>query len=173
MSEGGAITWFEKTKAQVSFFPFKGPSDAICGRHEKATLMTALYVVLQGEEVWHCSRTRHMMLRTLLKAGADPNAPCYASYKYRDGAGWVPLELVNDDVDTILLLEAGATIPTYEHWRQALACMPTCASSVLVEFQEASFRATAVVWCLEALRGTSSWPDMSFLLTKIIMDVSK
>lgn len=116
-------------------------------------------------------KRRVVVLRILVNAGADPNVPCLF---VNDGIAthtWAPLELCHNNKEARLFLEAGALISLCKrrdwlYW-DAYECTLTA------EFHQSSLRATAVVWCLDALRGTSSWPDMSFLLTKIIMDVSK
>jgi hypothetical protein len=119
------------------------------------------------------ARKRGDTLRLLLELGANPNAVCDVTEILGEEVSWNAVELAGAVEDALVLLEAGAVVrgdscvlqkPTDRMWP---------ARGVFFEFHQASLRATAVVWCLEALRGSSSWPDMSFLLTKIIMDVSK
>jgi hypothetical protein len=120
----------------------------------------------------NADQKRHVVvLRLLINAGADPNVPCLS---VNDGIvthTWAPLEMCHNNKEARLLLEAGALISLCKRldWLR----WDLHESALTAEFYQASLRATAVVWCLEALRGTSTWPDTSFLLTKIIMDVSK
>lgn len=116
-------------------------------------------------------KRRVVGLRLLINAGADPNVPCLSVNAGNTTHTWAPLELFHNDAEARLLLEAGALVSLCKRFGWLQWDPDPC--TLIGQFHQASLRATAVVWCLEALRGNSSWPDMSFLLTKIIMDVSK
>jgi hypothetical protein len=115
---------------------------------------------------------RRLTLRVLLDAGANPNRICTEKGPHNDGEGRHPLQWANDVEDARLLLEAGAVYVFQRSVRLELF-RSISAARMAYDFYQDSLRATALVWCIEALRGSSSWPDMSLLLTKIIMDVSK
>lgn len=163
-------TWIDRVCAVLRYFPdFKDPNERRPNKsRDDIVWETPLHCILW---TWGGMSLRHEMLQIVLDAGANPNAPCLCG---RDDAGehyWTPLELVQDDEDARLLLDAGAVVP--RSYKTMLGWNARGARCIL-EFSRNSFRATAVVWCCcDALRGTSSWPDVAFLLTKIMMDVSK
>lgn len=173
--EGMSGHWFEKVNALMPFPDLCQDKhiDTLVSLHGDwitDTRMNALGWVLTYPGY---VRSRTDVLRLLLELGANPNAVCEVTEVLTEEIPWVAAELAGAEEEALLLLEAGATIPKDSC---VLRNLPDCrahARGVFRRFHQASLRATALVWCLEALRGTSSWPDMSFLLTKIIMDVSK
>jgi hypothetical protein len=168
--------WFEQAKVMVPSLPEQYRDKhidtlvPICGDWISETRLTALGWILSYV---HYANNRKDILRLLLELGADPNVVCEVFEVLTEDASWYATERAETADEAHVLLEAGATIRKDIY---ILLYPPECrapARSVFLKFYEDSLRATALVWCIEALRGTSSWPDMSFLLTKIIMDVSK
>lgn len=111
------------------------------------------------------------VMRVLLEASADPNIICMmidTSSQKRIVS--YPLELAHNEESARILIEAGSAVKYFQRFFEE-EC--THGSYLVYNFYEASRRATSVVWCCDVLRATSSWPDMAFLLTRIMMDVSK
>ena len=172
----GQQSWYEQVKAMMPF-PEQCQDKhidtlvSLYGDWITETRMNALGWVLTYPGY---VRTRGDVLRLLLELGANPNVICEVTEILTEDVPWYATELTGTEEEALVLLEAGATI-------QKDSCVlrnpPDCrapARLVFRKFYEDSFRATAVVWCCNvALCGTSSWPDMSFLLTRIIMCVSK
>jgi hypothetical protein len=171
MAKEGDFDWVRRIQAVFPSFPnIVEPNEHIYDiEDDLVTRKTPLGWVLD-EALEYEPERRDGVIQLLLDMGANPHT-VGMSLSDEDGTDvWMHWELVNDCEEMRILLEAGVIvrIPVNEwlRWDGKIYRM-------IKAFHRNSFRATAVVWCLEALRGTSSWPDMAFLLTRIMMDVSK
>jgi hypothetical protein len=168
--------WFEQVKDVFPGFPeqYRGKAiDALLLWYAFGEHVTSSYTPI-GHALNQNSRAkRRVVLSILIDAGANPSTICSVKNKNGEHLVHSPLEYARFEYDARTLLQAGATLPSYRHTLWA-NFMSTEVSKLVFNFYDASFRATAVVWCCcDVLRATSSWPDMAFLLTSIMMCVSK
>jgi hypothetical protein len=167
--------WFEQVKEVCPMFPeqYRGKDvNELLFWYAFGSHATSSYTPIGHALNQNSRKTREAVLSILLSAGANPSTVCVVKNTLDEQRVYSPLEYTRFEYDARTLLQAGATLPSYRHTLWA-NFMSTEVSKLVFNFYDASFRATAVVWCCcDGLRATSSWPDMAFLLTCIMMDVS-
>jgi len=167
--------WFEQIKKLYPEFPesFRGKDiDAL-------TPLSGLTQHCFSPLGWIITRRDHTIrlpaIRALLGLGVDPGSICVVyNPDTHEQLYYCPLTFTFHEEDARLLLEAGAFVrlPSRDYLRKDTFNNEDVRQLVLRYYHD-SLRATAVVWCCDGLRATSSWPDMAFLLTSIMMCVSK
>jgi hypothetical protein len=163
--------WFERIKELSPWFPEKfreNDIDAMVLLETRGNATTVSYTPLG----WALNFGYGHVTVMLLEAGADPDLACRViDIPPEEATVSYPLYLAHDEKDARALLKAGAVVSSSKLRQRIFGC-DTYAGRLVTDFHQSSLRATAVVWCCcDVLRATSSWPDMAFLLTSIMMCV--
>jgi len=169
--------WFEQIRKLLPDFPELYRNESV-----SALLpldgVDVVYISSSTALGWVLDDTFHLdkhedALRLLLEAGANPNDVCHVDEFAGIERSADALTFARHQDDGRVLLQAGAIVRKEHEECWSIYRGPTRCHLLVKQFYQDSLRATAVVWCCDVLRATSSWPDMAFLLTCIMMDVSK